>query len=559
MAGRRKRHLVPKEVQSLTAVGSQSSVTIESIRLIEQAKRSAQRLALLAKISMAVTSTLNLDEILRTAVAGLGVVFEAEQCGVIVFDEERKVGRLVAEYPQRQETMPVAIPLRGNFSIERILATRQPLTIRDAQSDPLLASIWDVLPQRSIKSMLIVPLLVKGEVIGIISLNTIKGARVFTAKEIELAQTIANQISIAIDNARLYQQLIEEKVKTEIVLQETFSGIVMVDNSLRIVSLNPGAKLITGYPAEEVLGRRLHDVFGVEITAPGSPLAKAIESGKKVLPTETTLSGRHGARDVLLAVTPLSSAAQSAPHYLLSFADISKLKEVDRFKSSVVTNVSHELRMPLASIKTYTELLLQGAEGTNADLRREWLSVIDRETDRLTALINDFLSLPRLESGHFELKKLPLHLEEVIADVVASLKVQAERRNITIELNAQPGLPQLLADEGLIRIAVENLVSNALKFNHDGGHVHISVWEDSEALKFYVEDDGIGIPQDAIPHLFTRFFRVPSVAVAGMQGTGLGLALAKEAVAAHGGCIEVESSLGKGSRFTVTIPQTAQF
>jgi signal transduction histidine kinase len=103
---------------------------------------------------------------------------------------------------------------------------------------------------------------------------------------------------------------------------------------------------------------------------------------------------------------------------------------------------------------------------------------------------------------------------------------------------------------------VRNLVSNAIKFNHDGGQVRISISEDDGSLKLSVEDEGIGIPQDAIPHLFSKFFRVPSAATVEMRGTGLGLALAREAVVAHGGRIEVDSTLGKGSRFTVIIPQT---
>jgi two-component system phosphate regulon sensor histidine kinase PhoR len=229
---------------------------------------------------------------------------------------------------------------------------------------------------------------------------------------------------------------------------------------------------------------------------------------------------------------------------------------VDRLKSNIVANVSHELRSPLSSIKAYTELLLLGAEGSDAELRRNWLSVTDRETDRLTTLINNLLDLSRLESGRVELTKAPLQLGEVVNDTVALLQVQAERRDINIELNVQPGLPPLLAEGGLIRSVVRNLVSNAIKFNHDGGQVRISISEDDGNLKLSVEDEGIGIPQDAIPLLFTKFYRVPSAAAEETHGTGLGLALAREAVVAHGGRIEVESTPGKGSRFTVIIPQT---
>jgi len=551
------KHFGQDQINLAMTIASQAALAIQNARLFEQLKQRLQRLALLEEISVAVTSTLNLNDILRTTVAGLSKVFEVSQSGVIIFDEDQTVGRLVAEYPPGPDVGSVTIPLRGNLSVERILVTKQPLAIEDAQHDPLLASIRDLMRKRSVKSILIVPLLLKGEVIGTIGLDATKDTRTFTAEEIELAQAIANQISVAIENARLYQQTIGEKAKTEIILQETFSGIMLVDDRLRIVSLNPAAELITGYYAREALGKRIGDILGAEIAAPGSPLARAIETGEKVLPVETVLIGKAGSKDVLLGVTPLPSSEQAVAHYLLSLADISKLKEVERLKSSIVANVSHELRSPLASIKVYTELLLNTLGDSDVASRRAWLSVIERETDRLTALINDFLDLSRLESGRFALTKVPIHLERVIADVVDLLRVQAERRDIQIQVDVQPGLPQLWADKDLIASVVRNLLSNAIKFNREGGQVRITVQESDGDFQLCVEDEGIGIPQDAIPQLFTKFFRVPSAAAAGVQGTGLGLALTHEAVAAHGGRIQVESTLGKGSRFTVFLPRAS--
>jgi len=199
-----------------------------------------------------------------------------------------------------------------------------------------------------------------------------------------------------------------------------------------------------------------------------------------------------------------------------------------------------------------TELLLAEAERANNDTCRDWLTVIDRETDRLTGLITDYLNLTRLESGHFELAAEPLRLTDIIAEVVAVLEVQAKQRHITIQLEAQPGLPELWADRELIRVVVRNLISNAVKFSHDGGHIHIATWHEDGVLKFSVQDEGPGIPAEALPHLFDKFFRVPTTS--DVPGTGLGLALAKEAVMAHGGRIEAESTPGKGSRFLVTIP-----
>lgn len=527
--------------------------------------RRFQESLVLLDIATAVSSTLDLTQMLKLIAQRTAEACQVHRCSILLFDEQRqRIRPLMSQYAsgaidkeswERFRYRTYAQSVEEVPVLKRVIEDRQPLVL-DAATISSLPEAWT--EPFKICSLLIVPLVARDCIIGIMALDHVEPAKHFTQEQINLAMAIGSQVAVALENARLYQLVREEKAKTEIVLQETFSGIITVDDHLRILSLNSGAEAIIGYSASQVVGKRLVEVFGKDIVAPGSPLARALESGEKVPPVETALSGRQGVRDVLLGVTPLPRVGQSSAHYLLSFADITGLKEVDRLKSSIVANVSHELRAPLSSIKAYTELLLSHVEGDGEAQRREWLSVIDRETDRLTALINDFLNLSRLESGHFELTKNSLQLGEVIADIVASLQVQAQQRDITIELDVQPDLPGLEADDNLIRIAIRNLVSNAIKFSYDGGHIRIRVWEEGKDVKFYVQDEGIGIAQEAIPYLFTKFFRVPSAAAADAQGTGLGLALAKEAVLAHAGRVEVESTPGKGSRFTVTIPRACE-
>jgi len=439
------RRFEQRQINLAMTIGSQVAVALENARLFEQLGEKAQRLALLADISVAAASTLELKAILNMVAASMCRAFKVEQCGVVIFDQEHTLGRLEAESPLRESVPDLTIPLLDNPSIQRILATKEPLAIEDAQHDPLLASVWDTMRQRNVQSILIVPLLVKGKVIGTIGLDATQNRRVFTTEEIGLAQTIANQVSVALENARLHQQ---------------------------------------------------------------------------------------------------------------AMADISTLKEVDRLKSNLVANVSHELQAPLASIKAYTELLIAEAEKTHSGECRDWLAVIDRETDRLTSMINDYLNLSRLESGRFKLVEEPLSLTNLVAEVVTVLGVQAEQRRITIQLEAPPQLPELWADRELVRIAARNLISNAIKFSHEGGHILIRVWLEEAEFKFSVQDEGAGIPDSALPHLFDKFFRVPDTS--DVPGTGLGLALAKEAVTAHGGHIEVQSTPGKGSRFAVTIPAASR-
>lgn len=425
-----------------------------------------------------------------------------------------------------------------------------------ADGASLNPQIREAMIREEITSALCVPLLLKGEVIGVLNISKLGESLAFTQGDLEFVSILGGEAAIAIENARLYREAIEEKRKTETILEGTFDGLIVIDNDMRITSFNPGAEAITGHASGQVLGKRLTGVFGAEIGGEGSPLRIAMEAGQRISPVETTISGKLGVRDVLEGVTPLHDTGGDVFGYLLSFADITHLKEVDRLKSSIVANVSHELRAPLASIKAYTELLLDELEGDDRELRQRFLTVIDRETDRLTGLIGDLLDLSRLEAGQFDMRKEPLHIEAVVDDILGLFDIQAQERRISLHADIQPDLPLVVADRELLNMLIKNLVGNAIKFSHEEGRVDVVVREEDARLILSVIDRGMGIPPDDLPHIFEKFYRVWSTTESGIKGVGLGLVLAKEAAEAHGGMIEVESELNVGSRFIVTLPMT---
>jgi two-component system phosphate regulon sensor histidine kinase PhoR len=323
---------------------------------------------------------------------------------------------------------------------------------------------------------------------------------------------------------------------------------MVVDSDLRIVTVNPAAESVTGHAGGEILGMRLQELFGPELWGDGSLMEKAIAEDGIVAPTEATLAVGAGTRDVLLGVAPLRDG------YLLSFADITELKEVDRVKSNLVANVSHELRAPLASIKAYSELLLDDLADDTSSVSRRFLTVIDRESDRLAGLLNDLLDISRLEQRRVAPPMKLLSVRSMLEDAVSLLGVQANERGIVIKLDIDPDLPLILANKDLIMTMVRNLLGNAVKFSHEGGTVVIRVGVQGENAVIDFIDEGMGIAEHEIPQLFSKFYRTQAALDAGITGTGLGLVLAREAVRAHGGNIKVVSELGVGSQFIVTLP-----
>ena len=442
------------------------------------------------------------------------------------------------------------IKLRRDHPIVKWLSNRRDaLTRHDIAVTPQFKALWGQ-ERRDLETLgaeILVPLRAREELVGILVVGAKRSEAPYSRDERLTLTTLADQVAVAIHNARLYDEIVREKKRTETILEETFAGIVVLDRQMRILVVNPGAEAITGYSSQELIGRSLPDVLGRDPGPQRSLLYEAVLREEGLPPTEARVKVKEGVRDILFGLAPLDGV------YLLSFTDITRFKEVDRLKTSIVTNVSHELRTPLASIKAYTELLLEDVAGENVTARRRFLSIIDQKADSLSDLISDILDLARLESGAFEIREEAVSVSEVIAGVVGTLEMEILKKNVSVHPDASY-VPPIIADKALMTIIVENLVSNAIKFSHVGGRIDVVARQEDGHLILDVIDQGIGIQAAEVSNLFQKFRRLQAAKEAGTEGTGLGLVLVKEAVEAHDGSIEVESALGEGTRFRVTLP-----
>ncbi len=239
-----------------------------------------------------------------------------------------------------------------------------------------------------------------------------------------------------------------------------------------------------------------------------------------------------------------------------------ELKKLDAMKSEFVSIASHELRTPLAAIKNAIQLLLSGKTGQINEHQAKFLSMAERNINRLTNILNDLLSLSKIESGRIELKLEQSELKGIVDHTVASLMPQAEGKSISIETLIPEGLPPVFADREKIEQVLVNLIGNAIKFTPEGGKISIHAkpfFEEKEGggsqkIAVSVRDTGVGIPSEHLSAVFEKFFQVEGSLHRSSGGTGLGLAITKGLVEAHRGKIWVESEVGKGSTFTFTLP-----
>ncbi len=234
--------------------------------------------------------------------------------------------------------------------------------------------------------------------------------------------------------------------------------------------------------------------------------------------------------------------------------EINKERKIIQMKSEFVSQVSHDLRTPLTVIKGYIDNLRDGIIGDLTEKQKEYLSRISKNTDRLSRLINDLLDTSRIESGRIKLKLVPLSLYNLITNVIEDLRPVAAAKNLEIIVNRPGGEGWVKGDQEKLEQVITNLLENAIKFTHQGGHVTITLQKDQRSFNVSIRDTGIGIPPEEQTRIFDRFYRIEQDSPAEAKGTGLGLFIAKTLVELHGGQICVTSEVGKGSEFSFTLP-----
>jgi signal transduction histidine kinase len=237
-------------------------------------------------------------------------------------------------------------------------------------------------------------------------------------------------------------------------------------------------------------------------------------------------------------------------------SDVTKFRLVDQLKSDIISTVSHELKTPLTSLQMVVHLLLEEVVGPLTTKQTELLVAARQDSDRLLGMINDLLDLTRIEQGRVALDQEPVDAAEILRDAVERNRSAAEDAGITLECQIEPALPPILIDRERIEHVFDNLMNNALRHTDRGGKVTLKAAAADVSVQYSITDSGEGIPPQFLPRLFEKFYRVPGTRRPG--GAGLGLAIVREIIVAHGGSVEASSTLGKGTTFTFSLPATAE-
>jgi len=525
----------------LSSIANQAAIAVENARLYDDSQRRLHELSVLYEVSQA-ASSLRLDETLRLIAGRTARALRADRCALFLLDEERGdlILRAVDNPDRPAEALGLRLPLKARPHVAEAIATRRPVEIPDIFADPSKEDFWPLARELDLRACLAVPIMVKERVIGAISLDRVGDQPPFSADEVSLCQTIANQAAVAIENARLHTTIAEERAKLEAIIGGTNDAIIVTDAQNRVLLMNQAAQRAFDVKTVPEVGKPLGEVVSNERLL---ALFARPEAKEEALAEEIPLSN---GQTLYASLTPVAEVGCVAV-----MQDITYLKELDKMKSDFVATVSHDLRSPLSIISGYAILLPEAGELN--ETQQEFIESIRLSAAKMTTLIDNLLDLGKIEA-RVGMEMKPCQLATVINEAVASLREQARAKEIVLQLDLPPELPLVQGNQVRLDQVVSNLVGNAIKFTPEGGMVTVSAREEKGEVVVDVKDTGIGIAPEDQAHLFEKFYRVSSEETSDIEGKGLGLAIVKSIVEGHSGRVWVESQPGQGSTFGFALP-----
>jgi two-component system phosphate regulon sensor histidine kinase PhoR len=365
----------------------------------------------------------------------------------------------------------------------------------------------------------------------------------------------SRNIGFALETLAERQRELEERFREgEFSVQAVFGamldGVVVVDARRRVRMMN----------------REFRRAFGVEEDALGAPFLETIrhasidhlvtEAIRTKEPQRESIQISRGpseGREMEVSAVPLTENSAETEGAVVLFRDVTQLRQMEEIRRDFVANVSHELRTPLSIFRGYLETLLDDPQQPPGELLRI-LEVMERHSDRLSALVEDVLSLARLESPAAEIYPSDINLPEFFEEILRDWTARLAAKQLKASFDVPKKLPKLEADENRLQEVIYNLLDNAVKYSRPDGRITIRAAANGNRMRISVSDEGIGIQPDDLPRIFERFYRVDKARSRELGGTGLGLSIVKHIAQLHGGTAEAQSELGKGTTISVILP-----
>ncbi len=352
-------------------------------------------------------------------------------------------------------------------------------------------------------------------------------------------------------------ELANEKSRLRTIIGCMADGVLVTNLEHELALWNSAAVKMLGLAGTDESGRPLsHYIKNKSVIESLQKILTSLENGVSMIGQEIQIDDQD---TVLMAqIAPIRDEQGSLLGAVTVLRDFTKLKEIEKIKSQFVSMVAHELRSPLAAIQGWLDVVISGEGGGDDRQNREWLERARDRAKSLLALVNDLLEINKIEAGRVALKMESVQVTEIITRIVDFFRPEAERRKVGFKIEMGERPPNVQADVQDMEKLFTNLISNAIKYNVDGGSITIRTTRDENYVGFHIRDTGIGIAKSDLPRIFEEFFRIENKSTRKISGTGLGLSIAKKIVDSHLGRIEVSSKPEEGSTFSVYLPYQKQ-
>jgi PAS domain S-box-containing protein len=496
-------------------------------------------LSLLLQISQSVSAMLELPKGMPYILEGSLKATKAQVARIV----------LLSASGDPQMVMGRGEPREGLGALDRALAVavkdmESPLVVENLDRAKILSNATTL--DGPIKAIIALPVRSKDRVPAVMWVGY-RRVHQFDAAEIDLLSTLASQTAVLVENARLFQFAEGGRRRLAAILSSTNDAVLVTDRDDRILLVNPAAERAFAITAGAVMGQKVSEAVldpalaGIFQEPPSSDDGEALTE-EVPLPDGRTLYA---------SISTILSADGERMGRVVVMRDVTHFKELDELKSEFVATVSHDLRAPLTFMRGYTTMLPMVGELN--EKQREYVEKILQGVGQMSGLIDDLLDLGRIEAG-VGLERKPCHLGAIMVEAVDSMRVRAATKGLSLKMEPAESMAVISGDAALLRQSITNLVDNAIKYTPDGGSVAVGLSVRNDQAVIRVSDTGIGIAPDDQVRLFEKFYRVKRRDTTGIQGTGLGLAIVKSIVERHGGRVWVDSDLGQGSTFFISLP-----
>jgi PAS domain S-box-containing protein len=572
------------DLDFLVSVARQAAIAIESARLYVEAERRADQMAAVAELGREASATLDLGAVLKGVASRIHELFEARDTVLRLLDPDGETLRTtvaLGDYADQflDDTIQMGAGMTGAIAASGVAEV-----VEDVASDPRAMHVAGTPEVEEMPdTMMCAPLIAGSGTVGVLSLYRARAEGAFTQVDLDFLVALARQVAIAIENARLFEEVRRERHYSESIVFHSPVAITTADRNGTVLSWNPAAQRLFGHTAEEAIGRNLDVMVTTpELRAEGESITRRTVAGERIHAITQRRRKDGTPVDVEVYAVPADVHGAGAS-YVAIYHDITELKRTEealrqakaaaeaanQAKSAFLATMSHEIRTPMNAIIGMTSLLLDTVLTAEQE---EYAETVRTSGDALLTIINDILDFSKIEAGRIELESQPFDVRDCVESALGLVAARAAEKGLEIGCLIEGGTPPaIVGDDTRLRQVLVNLLSNAVKFTEEGEVVvTVSPGEDDGRLRevhITVRDTGIGIPADRMDRLFKSFSQVDVSTSRRYGGTGLGLAISRRLCELMGGRIWVESPApageagtpagGPGSvfHFTIRVPE----